>query len=187
MVTQLYKLKIEPMTEETFGPYGALMDAKERPKDRRTFTAIDFQIDGQPTLNVIWQPQQGIRFSRLERHFGVTQGFVQLSGAPAVVCAAPPTDMNDPQAIPEPDQIRAFLINPDKGYAFHRGTWHSLDRYLLAPPGGSFLILNTAPNPTQVVDYQENTCVTYPDLETQANPVAVALTSPYGITFELML
>jgi len=187
MVTESYKLKIEPMTEETFGPYGVLMDAKERPKDHRTFFPIDFQVDGKTTLNVIWQPQQGIRFSRLERHFGVTQGFVQLSGAPAVVCVAAPTDVNDPQAIPEPDQIRAFLINPDKGYAFHRGTWHSLDRYLLAPPGGSFLILNTAPNPTQIVDYQASTSVTYPDLDTQANPVAVALKQPYGITFELTL
>jgi hypothetical protein len=127
MVTKPYKLKIEPMTEKTFGPYGVLIDAKERPKDHRTFTPIDFQLDGQTTLNVIWQPQQGIR------------------------------------------------------------SWHSLDRYLLAPPGGSFLMLNTAPNPTQIVDYQESISVTYPDLATEANPVAVALTRPYGITFELTL
>lgn len=163
------------MTEATFGPYGVLLDAKERPEDHRAFFPIDFQVDGKTTVNVIWQPQQGIRFSKLERHFGVTQSFVQISGAPAVVCAAAPTDLDDPQAIPEPDQIRAFLINPETGYAFHRGTWHSLDRYLLAPPGGTFLILNTAPNPTQIVDYQDNTSVTYPDLETQVNPVVAAL------------
>ena len=175
------------MTEEPFGPYGVLMDAKKRPKDHRAFFPIDFQEDGRTTLNVIWQPQQGIRFSRLERHFGVTQSFVQLRGTPAVVCAAAPTDMNDPQAIPELDQIRAFLINPEKGYTFHRGTWHLLDRYLLAPPGSAFLILNTDPNPTQIVDYQEGSSVTYPDLETQVNPVAAALTKQYGITFELTL
>ena len=144
-------------------------------------------MDGRTTVNVIWQPQQGIRFTKLERHFGVTQGFVQISGAPAVVCAAAPTDLNDPQAIPEPDQIRAFLINPEKGYAFHRGTWHSLDRFLLAPPGGTFLILNTTPNPTQIVDYQDNSSVTYADLETQGNPVTVDLKQKYGITFELTL
>ncbi|WP_256872606.1 ureidoglycolate lyase [Candidatus Entotheonella palauensis] len=182
-----YQLKVEPMTEETFGPYGVLMDAKARPKDHRAFFPIDFQVDGRTTVNVIWQPQQSMRFSKLERHFGVTQSFVQMSGAPAVVCAAAPTDMNDPQAIPEPDQIRAFLINPDTGYTFHRGTWHSLDRYLLAPPGGTFLILNTSPNPTQIIDYQEGTSVTYPDLETQANPVTVELKPTYGVTFELTL
>jgi hypothetical protein len=41
--------------------------------------------------------------------------------------------------------------------------------------------------PTQIVDYQESSSVTYPDLETQANSVAVALTKQYGITFELTL
>ena len=96
-------------------------------------------------------------------------------------------DMNDPEAIPEPDQIRAFLINPDKGFAFHRGTWHSLNRFLLAPPGGTFLILNTDPNPTQIVDYQQNTSVTYPDLATEANPTSTELKKTYGITFELTL
>ena len=137
--------------------------------------------------NFIWQPHAGKQFSTLERHFGVTQTFVQISGAPAVVCAAAPTDMNDPQAIPEPDQIHAFLINPEKGFAFHRGTWHSLNRFLLAPPGGTFLILNTDPNPTQIVDYQQNTSVTYPDLATEANPTLTALKKTYGIKFELTL
>jgi hypothetical protein len=37
------------------------------------------------------------------------------------------------------------------------------------------------------VDYQESSSVTYPDLKTQANPVAVALTKQYGTTFELTL
>lgn len=115
MVMAAYKLKVEPMTEATFGPYGVLLDAKERPEDHRAFFPIDFQVDGKTTVNVIWQPQQGSRFSKLERHFGVTQSFVQISGAPAVVCAAAPTDLDDPQAIPEPDQIRAFLINPETG------------------------------------------------------------------------
>ncbi len=186
-MVERYKLQVEPMTEATFGPYGTLLDATERPTDHRQFFPLDFQVDGKTTVNVIWQPYGGKQFSTLERHFGVTQTFVQISGAPAVVCAAAPTDMNDPQAIPEPDQIHAFLINPEKGFAFHRGTWHSLNRFLLAPPGGTFLIVNTDPNPTQIVDYQQNTSVTYPDLATEANPTPTALKKTYDITFELTL
>lgn len=186
-MTEIYTLKVEPMTEEAFAPCGILMDARERPKDQRQFFPIDFQVDGRTTVNVIWQPHAGMRFSKLERHFGVTQSFVQISGTPAVVCAAAPTDMHDPQAIPEPDQIHAFLINPAQGFAFHRGTWHSLNRFLLAPPGGTFIILNTDPNPTQIVDYQENSSVTYPDLATEEHPTTVALKNTYGITFELTL
>ena len=49
------------------------------------------------------------------------------------------------------------------------------------------MILNTAPNPTQIVDYQNNSSMTYPDLETQENPVVVELKQNYGITFELTL
>jgi ureidoglycolate hydrolase len=183
----IYTLKVEPMTEETFAPYGIVLDARERPADRREFFPVDFQADGRTTVHVIWQPYAGRQFSRLERHFGVTQSFVQLSGTQAVVCAAAPTDMHDPQAIPQPEQIRAFLIDPARGFAFHRGTWHSLDRYLLEPPGGTFLILNTDPNPTQIVDYQTNSSVTYPDLATAEHPTIAALQKTYSLTFELTL
>ena len=149
------------MTAEAFAPCGVLLDARERPQDRRQFFPIDFQSDGKTTVHVIWQPHAGKCFAKLERHFGVTQSFVQLSGFPAVACAAAPTDMHDPQAIPAPEHLHAFLIDPAKGFTFHRGTWHSLDRFVLAPPGETFLIVNTGPNPTQVVDYQASRSVTY--------------------------
>ena len=106
-------------------------------------------------MDVIWQPFEGRRFRLLERHFAVTQAFIPLEGSPAVVAVAAPTDIEDPDAIPRPEDVRAFLIDPGKGYAYKTGTWHSLDRYLLRPPGASFVILNVDPNPTQFVDYAE--------------------------------
>ena len=51
-------------------------------------------------------------FSEVERHFGVTQGFVQLSGGASVVCVAPPSATDDPADVPAPESVRAFLINP---------------------------------------------------------------------------
>ena len=149
------RLPIEPMTAEAFAPYGELMEARERPADGRRFFPIDFRIDGRTTVDVIWQPIEGRKFRLLERHFAVTQAFIPLEGAPAVVAVARPTDLDDPEAIPKPEEVRAFLIDPGKGYAYKTGTWHSLDRYLLKPPGASFIILNVDPNPTQVVDYAE--------------------------------
>ena len=41
------------------------------------------------------------------------------------------------------------------------GTWHSLDRYILHPPGATFVIINVEPNPTQVVDYARKLGVTF--------------------------
>ena len=152
---RIVRLPIEPMTAESFAPYGEVIEARERPADGRRFFPVDFRIDGRTTVDVIWQPTEGRRFRLLERHFAVTQAFIPLEGAPAVVAVAAPTDLDDAEAVPKPEEVRAFLIDPGKGYAYKIGTWHSLDRYLLEPPGASFLILNVDPNPTQFVDYGE--------------------------------
>lgn len=152
---KIRRLPIEPMTAEAFAPFGEVIESRERPAAGRRFFPIDFRIEGRTTVDVIWQPIEGRRFRLLERHFKVTQAFLPLEGAPAVVAVAPPTDPADPDAVPRPEEVRAFLIDPGKGYCYRTGTWHSLDRYLLAPPGASFVILNVDPNPTQVVDYSE--------------------------------
>ena len=149
----IHRLPIEPMTAEAFAPFGELIEPRSRPADGRRFFPIDFRIEGRTTVDVIWQPIEERRFRLLERHFAVTQAFIPLEGAPAVVAVAAPTNLDDPEAIPRPEDVRAFRIEPGKGYAYRTGTWHSLDRYLLEPPGASFVILNVDPNPTQVVDY----------------------------------
>lgn len=156
--TRIRRLTPEPMTAESFAPFGEVMEARARPADHREFFPVACDIDGRPTLDVIWQPYAGRRFVELERHFNVTQTFVPLEGSPAVVAVAAPTGPDD---VPRPEDVRAFLIDPAKGYAYKTGTWHSLDRYLLEPPGASFVILNVDPNPTEVVDYEERFGVTF--------------------------
>jgi ureidoglycolate hydrolase len=142
---------VVPMTAESFAPYGEVFGLQDRGPER-IMTGTGFGHDGRVTISTIWNPAGGKRFSRLERHFGVTQAFVQLSGAPSVVCAAPPTALDDPSAVPRPADVVGFLIDPAQGYLFHRGTWHALDRCVLAPPGATFLIINSDPNPTQMID-----------------------------------
>ena len=34
--------------------------------------------------------------------------------------------------IPDPRDVLAFLIDGSKGFAYKKGTWHSLDRYNFA-------------------------------------------------------
>jgi len=184
---RVHRLKIEPMTEESFEPFGELIDPKERPSDHRVISPIAFEADGQGTLGVIWQPYEGRTFNQLERHFAVTQSFVQLAGSPAVVAVAAPTDIDDPMAAPDPEEVRAFLIDPAKGYALKRGTWHSLNRYILAPPGATFVIMNSNPNPTQIVDYQESYGLTYSDLGSDEKPTRVDFKGKYDVVFEIGL
>ena len=182
---KIHKLKIEPMTEESFAPYGEIIDPQDHPSDHRIIAALPYHADGRTTLGTLWQPQEGLTFCQMERHFGVTQSFIQLSGSPAVVAVSAITD-SDPLAIPEPDQIRAFLIDPNKGFSLKVGTWHSLNRYILSPPGASFAIINSDPNPTQMVDYQENYTVIFSDLDTDQNPKRHELTGKFGLVFEVV-
>ena len=147
------RVPVTPMTRDSFAPYGEVFGLGAGGAER-VMTGTGFEHDGGVTVSTIWNPPGSHRFSRLERHFGVTQGFVQLSGAPSVVCVAPPTSLEDPAALPRPEDVVGFLIDPAQGYLFHRGTWHSLDRCVLAPPGATFLIINSDPNPTQMVDFQ---------------------------------
>ncbi|MDP6132775.1 MAG: ureidoglycolate lyase [Dehalococcoidia bacterium] len=185
-MVKAYKIKVEPMTKESFGPFGELVDPRERPLDRRIVSPLDFHAEGRTTLSSIWQPCEGLTFCEMERHFKVTQTFFQLSGSPTVVAAAAPTD-EDPLAIPEPGQISAFLIDPSKGYSFKVGTWHSLKRFVLAPPGATLAVINSDPNPSQVVNYQDNLSLTYTDLGTDKNPSRDDLGNRFGLVFELTL
>ena len=179
------RLAIEPMTPESFAPFGRLLESSAEPAERRVMTPLPFECDGRTTVNLIWQPCAGRSFSRIERHFGVTQTFVQVSGSPSVVCVAPPTDLDDPGAIPRPEDVRAFLIDPGRPFSFARGTWHSLDRYVLGPPGATFVILNVDPNPTQIVDYADGTSRRHADLGADGTPAATAVDIGPPLVFEL--
>ena len=184
-MTHRHHLEIEPMTTESFAPFGRLVESSAMPDDRRVMTPSQFECDGRTTVHTIWQPHAGRSFSRLERHLGVSQTFFQLCGSPSVVCAAPPTDLDNPLAIPHPENVRAFLIDPGKGFSFARGTWHSLDRFVLAPPGATFVILNVDPNPTQIVDYANGTSLRFADLDSDSAPVRSVVDTGPPIEFEL--
>jgi len=84
-MAKIHTLTVEPMTENSFKPFGEVWSASEKPSDRRILFPTSYSHDGQSTVHVIWQPQGGLKFDQLERHFGVTQSFVQLSGGSAVV------------------------------------------------------------------------------------------------------
>jgi ureidoglycolate hydrolase len=163
------RVPVVPMTAESFAPYGTVFGLAGGGADR---IAVDagFWHEGKATLGTIWNPQGAFTFSELERHYNNAQAFAQLSGSPSVVCVAAPTDMDDVQALPDPEDVRGFLIDPAQGYVFHRGTWHVLDRCVLKSPGASFLIVNSDPNPTQIVDFATRRNWMHPDLGGLARP-----------------
>ena len=130
-MTRTIEVIPEEMTKKSFEPFGYLWNEVNKPKTHRLLEPVKFECDGQVIVSTIWQPNEGRTFCNMERHSAVTQGFVQLSGCKSAVCVAPPTNIKDGPDIPDAQSIRAFLINPEIGFAFRRGTWHSLNRYIL--------------------------------------------------------
>ena len=186
-MSTIYTLPIAPMTKESFAPFGELWNPDERPSERRIISRTDYEHDGQTTVGVIWQPYETLSFNELERHFGVSQSFVQLSGPPSIVCAAPATDPDDPFDVPNPSDVRAFLIDPNSGWCFKRGVWHSLNRHVLAPPGATYIIINSKPNPTQVVNYETSTGYLSRDLGGDKTPRTLDYKGRFGGVFQISL
>jgi ureidoglycolate lyase len=138
----LHEVRIEPLTAAAFAPFGRLIAARDARADYRAASgtqgwSVPFE-SGRPLLSVLRTPYLELRFTKMERHLHVSQAFVPLGGAPAVVAVAAPTP---DRSLPRVEDIRAFLLDGSTGYVLHLGTWHSLDRYPLAPPETTFLMI----------------------------------------------
>jgi ureidoglycolate lyase len=142
-VGTIHTLKVEMLTTGAFEPFGHVIDAQARPPDFQGLSGtqlwdLDCEIDGRLQLGYIRVPYQPLTFKLMEQHYGVTQTFIPVSGPPAIVAVAPPTNRG---VIPRPEEVRAFLLDGSKGYILRKKTWHSLDRFPLHPPHGDWLIL----------------------------------------------
>lgn len=138
-MTTPYEIRAQPLTAVEFAPFGHLIAPRPDSPDYRGASGtlgwhVPFE-SGRALLSLLRTPFAGLRFSKMERHLRVTQAFVPLGGSPAVVAVAPPADEL------RIEDIRAFLLDGSAGYVMHRGTWHSLDRFPLAPPHSDFLMI----------------------------------------------
>jgi ureidoglycolate lyase len=107
------RLKVQPMTRETFAPYGVLIDS-------RGSVEIDL-CEGQPSLTGATAERRPLRFDFMARHRRTMQVFSPLASSQSVIAVAPPCSGN----APEVERIAAFLVNGRLPYAYHKGTWHT--------------------------------------------------------------
>ena len=119
----IHSIKAESLTREAFSPFGELLDVDESDVSQATSTPVNFQ-GGKVRVGTALLPYKGLRLTGMEQHFHVTQAFIPISGAPAVVAVAAPPPQDDPNVIPKPQDVRAFLIDGTVGYLLHKGTWH---------------------------------------------------------------
>jgi ureidoglycolate lyase len=107
-------LKVQPMTRESFAPFGVLVDS-------RGSVEIDLG-QGAPSLTGATSERRPFRFEFMARHRRTMQVFSPLASSRSVIAVAPP---NDDEDAPDVDRIVAFLIDGRLPYAYHKGTWHT--------------------------------------------------------------
>ena len=177
---RVVQVAIEPLSPEAFAPFGEVVGPSAAPA---TSLNPDFQlwrtafgVDGEMELLFSRYRHKPMRFHTMERHFNVTQAFLPLGPGASVMVVAAPTDAADPEALPEPDAVHAFLLDNSRGVLLWKGTWHALDRFPAAPPHADFALLTgrdtqrelerkavegTPTSLTQVVDFQKHASIDF--------------------------
>jgi len=128
--TRIVRIPVEPFTAEAFAPFGVAIGEPARAPDpagpASALWLIPFEGEGGFQLAFMRFKRQPMRFSKLERHFAVTQGYAPLGGDPFVTVVGPPTARDAP---PQPEALRAFLLDGRQGLLMRKGVWHALDRF----------------------------------------------------------
>lgn len=133
----------EPLTPESFAPFGDVLEAAGTPEKWINAGAcarfhdrarLDFG-DGRAGISIFEARPRALPYSfdLVERHPDGSQAFLPMSAHGFLVIAAP--DVGG-----QPGAPRAFLTNPGQGINFLRGTWHGVLSPLHAP--GLFAVVD---------------------------------------------
>ncbi|MEH6546263.1 MAG: ureidoglycolate lyase [Sneathiella sp.] len=123
------KLFIEPLTKESFAPFGDVIEAEgsdffpiNNGSTQRFHDLAEIQLDaGARTLVNIFRAtplDYPLNMRMVERHPVGSQAFVPLNNRPYLVAVAPKGEtvsVND---------VKIFSARGDQGINYHAGTWH---------------------------------------------------------------
>ena len=109
-----YEVQAEPLTADTFAPFGQVIDRGDMVMELR---------DGETFhLNVLSYDHQPLECDHLNRHHRATQALVALAGRPTLVVVAPShLDLSTREHL---GSVRAFVCDGTAGINLALGTWH---------------------------------------------------------------
>jgi ureidoglycolate lyase len=137
-------LACQPLTANTFSPYGKVLDLFASPNrsiNQGTSGRLDLPAgldlagdQGAPVVAVFHALAQNPEgpCHLLERHQRGSQTFVPLTGARCRLLVALGQDQ------PDLTTLRCFEVSGQQGFTLHKGTWH---HPLMALDNGAFLVL----------------------------------------------
>ncbi len=123
------KIKIEPLTQKAFAPFGDIIEAGEKPTmminqgkcgRHHDLAQMDFS-DGRVGISVFECQSYTLPLALelVERHPLGSQAFLPLSDNPFLVVVA--EDDNG-----KPRNLKAFMTKAGQGVNYHKGTWHGV-------------------------------------------------------------
>lgn len=142
----MLELKAEPLTAESFAPFGEVIDAREsdwfpinagRTRRHHDLARVEALGEGARTLISIFVSQPvtvPLELGFLERHPLGSQAFMPLHEERFLVVVAPPGNEIDPA------EVRAFVTDGRQGVNYRAGTWHAVQSVLERE--GEFLVVD---------------------------------------------
>jgi len=82
---------------------------------------VDFGKDLQ--ISFVRFGQRPFVLTRMERHVKGPEVFIPMEGC-SIFCLAPARDLDDPDAIPSPDEVTGFIIDGTTAVIVNKGVWH---------------------------------------------------------------
>jgi ureidoglycolate lyase len=110
------RLQVRELTAEAFAPYGEVSEPASG------FT-LDFSRQPASFCHVRIE-RRPLHLYFFARHLHTTQAYVPIGGSPSVLVVAPPSDLLDPEALPDLARAAAFRLEPGRAVNLRRGTWH---------------------------------------------------------------
>lgn len=147
-------IRTEPLTAESFAPWGEVLDTRGEP-DRiinegrcgRWHDRARLDVEGRAGISVF--RSQSVRlpyaFRLVERHPLGSQAFLPMTGHPFLVIVAPDEGG-------QPGQPRAFLTKPGQGINLARGAWHGVLTPLADP--GLFAVVDRCAEGPNLEEYR---------------------------------
>ncbi|MEM7341724.1 MAG: ureidoglycolate lyase [Actinomycetota bacterium] len=123
--TTIVELPIEPLTAEGFAPFGTVIAPSDDGAPFGPDDAVLALDQGTPRFYTMQIPGRGLLVQKITRHRRVTQVLAAAGGHDWVVGVAPPLAVDEPDAAPALDAIKAFRIPGDTAVMLAVGTWHA--------------------------------------------------------------
>ena len=124
------EVKAQELTKNSFKTYGQVIELPQRdpivslPTHSYWHSIGDIgSLGDEGVVGYLITKHRDFTFTQMERHTRTIEVFIPLEGC-SIFPVAPPSDLNDPNAMPSPEDVTAFILDGKKGVILDEGTWH---------------------------------------------------------------